>query len=310
MHQRLSIACTPVRGLRSAGARFHGTAVGPRRVMHAGRVCRLPWHAWQRVAPRLSSIALHQLALSRGPFGHQRGQSTTEFAVLALVLAPLFLLVPLLGKYLDMSQQAGSASRYAAFEVSVRGAAVSRDEATVAAEARRRLLGASNAPVKTGDVAGDNWRDRNSLWHDFRGDPLLPEFGRDVTHSAPAQSRNVLGVVAPFTGSNGFSLPSDNFFVATIGLAPARPRDFPLWGNVDLRMARRTAILVDPWAAANAGEVRGRIEGAGTPAYPIGPLRLQANTIGQLPALVLDRTLRVGNHDPDLVPCDRLNPPC
>ena len=40
------------------------------------------------------------------------GQSTVEFLVLALVLVPLFLIVPLLGKQLDIAQTAASASRY------------------------------------------------------------------------------------------------------------------------------------------------------------------------------------------------------
>ena len=46
----------------------------------------------------------------------QHGQSTVEFLVLALVLLPLFLIVPLLGKQLDIAQTAASASRYVAFE--------------------------------------------------------------------------------------------------------------------------------------------------------------------------------------------------
>jgi len=33
----------------------------------------------------------------------QRGQSTVEFVVLALVLVPLVLIVPLLGKYMDIA---------------------------------------------------------------------------------------------------------------------------------------------------------------------------------------------------------------
>jgi len=48
------------------------------------------------------------------------GQSSTEFLVLTLVLLPLFLIVPLLGKQLDIAHAAASASRYVAFEGTVR----------------------------------------------------------------------------------------------------------------------------------------------------------------------------------------------
>jgi len=34
--------------------------------------------------------------------GRQRGQSTVEFVVLSLVMVPLLLIVPLLGKYMDI----------------------------------------------------------------------------------------------------------------------------------------------------------------------------------------------------------------
>ena len=49
----------------------------------------------------------------------QTGQSTVEFIVVSLVLVPLFLIVPLLGKYIDLAQTTLVASRYVAFEGTV-----------------------------------------------------------------------------------------------------------------------------------------------------------------------------------------------
>lgn len=242
---------------------------------------------------------------------HESGQSTTEFAVLALVLSPLALLVPLLGKYLDLAQTTTQASRYAAFEISVRGPATVKDEATVAAEARRRLMGTTEAPVKTGDVAGDFAGFRNPLWTDFRGDHFLPRFDEGVTHAAPAESRSAPpNAVAWFAGDAGFRLPRDNLYTARMAAAPLTPREFPLWEGVNVRMTRQTGILVDGWNAASADAVRNRIEDAAYPAYPVTLLRLQAYTLGQIPALFGEPGMRVGRHDPDIVPCDRLDPPC
>ena len=136
-----------------------------------------------------------------------RGQSTTEFLVLALIIVPLFVLVPLLGKLLDLSHAATVASRYVAFETAIRGPAADKDDATLAAEARRRLFGASDAPVKTGDVAGDNARYRNPLWADHHGDSLLPKLDQGVVLNRAVRSRTVLPLLlAPFASS--FNLPN------------------------------------------------------------------------------------------------------
>jgi hypothetical protein len=277
---------------------------------------------------------------SSSPPRRVRGQSTTEFVVLALVLTPLFLTVPLLGKYLDLTQHASQASRYAAFEISVRGPATVKDEATVAAEARRRLFSTSDAPVKTNDVAGDFLGMRNPLWTDFRGDHFLPRFADGITHEATQETRAVPArALAVFAGDNGFKLPEDNLYTARINVLPEGPRDFRFWsdGNpgVNLRMNRQTGILIDAWNAASADVVRDKIENAGPSAppvvmpsfdpnimrnlvdnaaalgpYPILPLKLEGQTLGLLPELLGEPRPRFGDHDPNIVPCDRLDPPC
>ena len=49
-----------------------------------------------------------------GPFS-QQGQALTEFLVASLVVVPLFLLIPMIGKYQDMAHNTLMASRYVAF---------------------------------------------------------------------------------------------------------------------------------------------------------------------------------------------------
>lgn len=269
-----------------------------------------------------------------------RGQSTTEFVVLALVLTPLMLAVPLLGKYLDLTQHASQASRYAAFEISVRGPATVKDEATVAAEARRRLFSTSDAPVKTNDVAGDFAGMRNPLWTDFRGDHFLPRFVDGIAHEAAQETRAVPPrALAVFAGANGFKLPEDNLYTARINVLPNGPRDFKFWSDnnpgVNLRTNRQTGILIDAWNAASADVVRDKIENAGPSGppiampsfdpnimqslvnnaaalgpYPILPLKLEGQTLGILPQSLGEPRPRFGDHDPNIVPCDRLDPPC
>lgn len=267
------------------------------------------------------------------------GQSTTEFVVLALVLTPLFLATPLLGKYLDLTQHASQASRYAAFEISVRGPATVKDEAVVAAEARRRLFSTSDAPVKTNDIAGDFPGMRNPLWTDFRGDHFLPRFADGITHQAVRESRDApSNTVAWFAGEDGFKLEDNNLYTARIGVFAERPRDFKFWSDepgVDLRMNRQTGILINAWNAASDDEVRDKIENSGPstpplliPSFSLNPLdsltdnmrevgpypnwllKLQGATLGLLPPLLGEPQPKFGKHDPNIVPCDRLDPPC
>ena len=78
----------------------------------------------------------------------ESGQSTTEFLVLALVLVPLFMSLPLLGKYLDLAHTTEQAARYVAFETSVVGPARRPPTAeALAAQIRERIFSTSTAPI-------------------------------------------------------------------------------------------------------------------------------------------------------------------
>ena len=94
------------------------------------------------------------------------GQALTEFLVVALALIPLFLLVPMIAKYQDISHFTQLASRYAAFDAMTRNDSVStwKPEAQLADEVRRRFFSNSDAPIKTGDVVGNFDANRNLFW--------------------------------------------------------------------------------------------------------------------------------------------------
>mgnify|MGYP001105901116 CR=1 FL=1 len=55
---------------------------------------------------------------SIGP-ASQRGQALTEMAILSVILVPLLLLIPLLGKYAHLQQNTQQAARAAAWEATV-----------------------------------------------------------------------------------------------------------------------------------------------------------------------------------------------
>jgi len=133
----------------------------------------------------------------------QSGQAMTEMVIAAsFVLIPLFLLIPWLGKYIDLQQSAIQAARYEAWEYTVwyndvateapagavdqNGSQITMPEKSIAelqAEARQRFFSReayANIPTTEANDESDlinegNWdiADANPLWKDHLGNSLL-----------------------------------------------------------------------------------------------------------------------------------------
>ena len=115
------------------------------------------------------------------------GQAMTELLIAAsFVLVPLLLLIPLLGKYIDIRHATIQAARYEAWEYTVwynDGAAGLSDDTPggypntlpiktvdeTVDESRRRFFSKTDLPIR-GDDAATGWTDvdRNPLWTDHR----------------------------------------------------------------------------------------------------------------------------------------------
>jgi hypothetical protein len=72
-----------------------------------------------------------------------------------------------------------------------------------------------------------------------------------------------------------------------------------------LELNRKTVLLTDAWTARDPATIRARIEGSAL-MYPIEAVKALIDPVGQVPTLLFDPALRVGNFDWDAVPCDRL----
>lgn len=236
----------------------------------------------------------------------EAGASTVEFIALALVLVPLFLIMPLLGKYTDLAQTTEIASRYVAFEGTVRNTSSSwKTDAELAAEVRRRFYSTSDAPIKTHDVAGNFPGHRNPVWSDYQGKPLLADFDADVSVETKVESKHV-PAAAVFSGSAGFDLNEANLYTGRVTVRPRKVALLKPFDTLDLVLSRTTSVLVDGWTAASPGTVKSKVQGAGAPAYPIALLEALGSTLGQVPPLILDPAMDVNNINPDIVPADRL----
>ncbi len=236
--------------------------------------------------------------------GLQRGQSTVEFVVLALVLTPLFIAVPLVGKYIDLMNATESASRYVAFEAMARNSASSwKTDAELAAEVRRRFFSNSDAPIKTGDVAGDFAEHRNPMWTDHTGRPFMSRFADDVGVQTQVDSRNALAAAVL---ADPLGLSERNWYTASVTVRTAAIPEFVPFDAAGLTISRRTVLLADAWTARDAAQVRSRIEEGAPYTYPPRAMREAFDIIGTIPATIYDPRMRMGDHDWDVVPCDRL----
>lgn len=203
----------------------------------------------------------------------QGGQALSEFLVASLVLVPLFLLLPMIGKYQDISHATLMASRYVAFDAMVRNDSVNswKPEAQVAQEVRRRFFGDSKTPIKTDDTGGDFTADRNMLWVGPSGKPLIEKFDRDVlvTFGPDKGTAHVNGFTSAhdhqaFQGRSRFDLPARGIYNAnvTVSLAnlPSGLKFIEPFDTLNLTVSRTTAVLLDPWAGRSPSAVQGKLD--------------------------------------------------
>lgn len=242
-----------------------------------------------------------------GP-AHQRGQALTEFLVVAVVLIPLFLLVPIIAKYQDLVHMTQLASGYAAWDSVVRNGSQNAEKPIdqLEQEVRRRFFGNSDAPIKTGDAAGDFKAHQNLYWRDPADQPLIASFV-DVT---VARSRDAASDGTPAFrysfGGTGIASASVSVKLANLpsGLSFYEPFD-----KIDLSIRRGSSVLVDGWTGKGPDDVEAKF----------GPLAPGTRILPALSVLV-DPVMRVVELDQsppmlgklefwrDVVPEDRLAP--
>lgn len=234
----------------------------------------------------------------------QRGQSLVEFLVVAIVLVPLFLAVPLVGKYIDLMQTAEQASRYAAFEGAARNSRSTwKSDDDLAVEVRRRFFSNSDAPVKTGDAAGDFSANRNPLWVDHTGSALIDDFASDVLVGTAIASKQAIPAAVYRSALN---LSNTNLYNAGVLVSLENVANFPPFDEIDLDITRNTVLLTDAWTGFSRDDARHRIENSGLAMYPIEQAKVLVDAFGEIPPLLFDPALKIGNFDWDIVPCDRL----
>lgn len=209
-----------------------------------------------------------------------RGQAMTEFLISMAFFVPVFITVPLLGKYIDLKQNTISANRYAVWERTVWSDARAgwndgenhKSDNSIGREIQWRFFG---HPLQSVGASGATM---NTLWRDYKQRALLrtvngnaigeraspvPKPGVDnVAYSgipvlgglasAASSVTSKLGSAIPGCAglpgidfSHGLNLGGRTYAVATV---TATMSDFTVSGGI-LDIQAKGAILSDAWAA-------------------------------------------------------------
>lgn len=203
----------------------------------------------------------------------ERGQALVEFLVVATVLIPLMLLIPMVAKYQDISFATQMASRYAAFDAVVRNRGWANSEKSIEQlqdEVRRRFFSNPEAPIKTMDTAGDFKAHQNLFWRLPSDQPMISSFQNvTVTRVVTAAS----DIAPAFSTSYGVGLDTngaystDGIHSATVQVivanVPEVLRPYDTFNNLNITINRTTGLLVDSWAVMGPEIVQGKVKVAG-----------------------------------------------
>ena len=263
----------------------------------------------------------------------QRGQALTEFVVIALVLVPLFLALPLIAKYQDIAQATEMAARYVAFDATHRNDATGswKSPEELSGEVQRRFFSNSDAPIKTGDTAGDFKANQNLFWRDPQDKSLIRTFGDDVRVSFGETLSTDRGTAfkatrdgEPFLLRGPLDLNARGIYRGNVSVTLANlstdlvgpTKSYDMFKDINLTMMRHTNLVIDSWGARGPGQVMDKLDNVVVyPASQLGVLRALTH-VGvafmesprYLPGVCLNCGPKIGQLDywSDDVPNDRL----
>ncbi len=269
--------------------------------------------------------------------GAQRGQAMTEFTIAAAcVLVPLFLMLPFLGKFMDMKATSIQAARYAAWERTVwygsdQWESGQKTDQQIKNEVVQRFFNDTADKALTSSDLNSPAGSPKALWTDHAGATILGNTNStSAVSSTPgtintylAIFRNGVNLVGAVLDTK-FKLDTSSLYTSTVTLTAAKTDAMALaWngdvlkgGNVGLTaptFTERNVLVANGWSANGPAFVKKQTEGLAV--FNVFNRPPVSNVIGTVQKVVgifveeLDSSsLKVGVEiKPDLVPPDRLS---
>ncbi|TCS37549.1 hypothetical protein EDC30_104353 [Paucimonas lemoignei] len=203
-----------------------------------------------------------------------RGQAMVELLIAGgLVLIPLFLAIPLLGKYLDIRATAVQTSRYAAWErtvwyggdaatslgwfgVSQKWQANEKSDDQIRRELGARQLAETSAAFSNADRSSSNFNGgAKALWQDRKGKTMLADYSavqnKVDNGQAPGTLNVILDPIANFAATLGpFVLETNGKYAAKVSMN-VRDIDYDhfLLKDTTAKFSETTVLLANGWNA-------------------------------------------------------------
>lgn len=252
----------------------------------------------------------------------QRGQSMVEMVVLCLVLVPLFLLIPILGKYIHIRQQSQQATRSAAWEATTARSYAVPSNAQVRPQLIARHFGAADSKITSAAPTTTAERLDDPLLNTFSNQPLLQR--SDISLNAYRNDREpgIMGKLSGLVSKLPGPFPPNERGLITARM-DMRIRDLRTadgsaaaylepFDTIGLRMQTTSALLTDPWNAAGAGitgnnprSVKAQIRNM-VPTSNLEQGAKMLKGVSSLPLFGVLGDLKPGHIEPDVVPMDKL----
>ncbi|MDQ7968440.1 MAG: hypothetical protein REI95_02245 [Oxalicibacterium faecigallinarum] len=267
-----------------------------------------------------------------------RGQAMVELLIVAgFVLIPLFLAIPLLGKYLDVRSTAVQGARYAAWERTVfyggdaassigwgsftnKWKANEKTDGAIQAEMRARYFSETGTSSHFSSSDAGASLTQKVLWQDRVGTKLADY--QDVSNGiangkAPGTLNIILEPIADLAATLGpFTLEMKGAYTATVNVnvADIDTNSF-LLKSTKTSFVEKNVLLANGWNAGgpdatNLTSVKQQVKGL-TPtsiiATEVGGVKIIDYVLGALSLFLPEVSkLEPGKIEPDVVPPDRL----
>ncbi len=218
---------------------------------------------------------------------NQAGSVMVEVIIVGtLVLVPLFILTPLLGKYIDTKQKVEVAARYAAWERTAWfapdsttadgargiGAFVAQKSNTqIGFETQARIFSGRDEPIHSEQNSGNGGEDLDYMSYFMNRDnsgaashealfkePQGANSGQFVSNSANSGDGDAVpggfaafsgGVVSALGAVGGFDLNTDGLYTSKITMDVKEPIWFDAFAGIDIKFSRDHTLLADGWGA-------------------------------------------------------------
>lgn len=239
-----------------------------------------------------------------------------EFVIVAtLFLIPVFLIIPLLGKYADMKAAVIQAARYNAWERTVWYAGTSSSTGNWPGNDK------SDTTIRT-EMATRFFV--NNLWYDRAGAPMAGASSNSIANETPPGTLTdvfnvIFQVLSYITSPMGtFELEQKGYYVATatlstaninpIGVVTGDPGGLQTWEALNLSIADTNVIMANGWGANGSAHVLEQTKALtitsllSNPVFDVARWILAVAGFWELAPHILE----FGKIVPDEVPPDRL----